>query len=154
MLICKLLDYASKLSVIGWWLQINPQQTQPLLLMIYTSLSPPPPSPQSRYCSFLPPSSNLPLFISCLLPMLDSPWGKRCRQKVVSCWWEQCRIHSVISGWVGYAESYQPETWSRQCCRQNTYRPPERGWQICPVTEREELQTLSDRDDKASVWRW
>lgn len=38
MLICKLLDYASKLSVIGWWLQINPQQTQSLILMIYTWL--------------------------------------------------------------------------------------------------------------------
>lgn len=87
-----------------------------------------------------------------------SPLGKRCIQKVVSCWWEQYRRRSVTSGWVECAESYQPETWSRRCCRQNTHRPPERGWQICPA----EKQTKRERGvtkfvgavDEATVCKW
>lgn len=143
------LDCGSSLSVNGWRLEMEcfvtfSQQTEPLLLQIIDTflLSPP------IYLSLL-------LFISCLRHMPGSPLGKRCKQKAVSCWWEQCRRHSGTSGWVGYAESYQPETWSRQCCRQSTYRPPETGWQICPVTEeiqKEESQSCSDK--KALRWNW
>lgn len=74
--------------------------------------------------------------MSCIFLILHSPWGKRCKQKAVSYWWERCRTRSGTSGWEGCAGSCQPETWSRQCCRQSTCRLPERGWQICPVGKR------------------
>lgn len=61
------------------------------------------------------------------------PWGTMCKQRAASCWWERYRIHNVISGWEGCAESCRPETWSHQCCRRNKGRPPVKGWQICPV---------------------
>lgn len=82
--------------------------------------------------NLLPPS--LVYFYSSL------PSRRRCIQKFVSCWWEPCRRRSGTSGWAGYAESYQPETWSRQCCRRNTDHPPERGWQICPEGGRKETK--------------
>lgn len=80
-----------------------------------------------------PPPPIISLLISSLLLMSHSPSEKRCRQTVASCWWEPCRTHSGTSGWAGCAESCRPETWSHRCCRQNTCRPPETGWQICPV---------------------